>query len=226
MNLHALMTVGLLTAVTLTAVTSVTALTAADAAGGAAQSQPPADDAAARLQLAESSRHGEYVDIAVPGRPTPLRAFVVYPEIATKAAVVIVLHETYGLTDWIRGVADQLAADGFIAIAPDLLTGKGSNGGDTTKFATRGDAIKAAGSLTIDEINAALTAVRTYGAKLPAATGKTVTLAFSGTPRFDGDDRSSPGAVLRQSTGQDSADQPAAQQSWPATISSLYKKVK
>jgi carboxymethylenebutenolidase len=216
MNLHAALMTVLLTA----------AAAGGTAVGGAlAQSWPPADDASAKIRLAESSRHGEYVDILVPGRATPLRAFVVYPETATKASVVIVLHETYGLTDWIRGITDQLAADGFIAIAPDLLAGKAPKGGDTTKFASRDDAIKAARSLTSDEIVAALIAVRAYGVKLPASTGKAVTLAFPGTPRFDGDDRSNPGGVLRQSIGQDTGNQPAAQPAWLTTLTRLSQQV-
>lgn len=202
-------------------------LTAAITVPSAAQSAPPVDDASARVSLNESSRHGEYVDIAVPGRTTPLRAFVVYPEIATKAPVVIVMHETYGLTDWVRGVTDQLAADGFIAIAPDLLTGKAPNGGDTTKFASRDAAVKASATLTGGEIGAALAAIRAYGTKLPAATGQTVTLTFPETPPFDSGPVAGPVAgIVRQPTGQAAANQPAALQGWPATVSSLRQQVK
>ena len=64
-----------------------------------------------------------------------MKLWVVYPERKDKAPVVIVIHEIFGLTDWIRGVADQLAADGFIAIAPDLISGKGPNGGGTESVA-------------------------------------------------------------------------------------------
>jgi hypothetical protein len=116
-----------------------------------AQSVVPRDAEAARAMVDESSRHGEYVDIRAAGSPTSVRAFVVYPEIATKAPVVIVLHEGFGFGDWTRGVADQLAAEGFIAISPDLR---------------RDDLVKM------------LPAVRAYGGKLPAATGKTITLGF------------------------------------------------
>lgn len=80
-----------------------------------------AEDAAARL--ASSPRHGEWITIAT-GPSDSVRAWVVYPERATKAPVVIVVHEIFGLTTWVRAVADQLAADGFIAVAPDLLTGR------------------------------------------------------------------------------------------------------
>jgi hypothetical protein len=135
------------------------------AAPAAAQSVPAADDASARVRLEESSRHGEYVDIAIPSQPTPVRAFVVYPEIATKAAVVVVTQDSptqdgHKLTDLLRGVADQLAADGFIAIAPDLATGAAP-------------------------VGVALHEVHAYGAKLPAATGKTITFLLPGTPRFE-----------------------------------------
>jgi hypothetical protein len=154
----ALMTV-MLTAAAVAATASVAAGRAAAQSG---QSGPPLDDASAKTRLAESSRHGEYVDITVPGGSTPIRAFVVYPEIATKAPVVIVMHESFGLTDWIRGVTDQLATDGFIAIAPDLSS---------------------AASKAPDD--AALQAVHAYGTKLPAATGKTTTLQLQGPSRVE-----------------------------------------
>ena len=80
---------------------------------------PPGADAAAQ-RLASSPRHGEWVMIDAGG--DSIRAWVVYPERRTRAPVVLVVHEIYGLTGWIRSVADQLAADGFIAVAPDLLT--------------------------------------------------------------------------------------------------------
>ena len=93
----------------------------------------PADDMGAVARLAASPRKGEYVTIDVGG--TPMRTWVVRPAGAARAPVVVVIQEIFGLSDWIRGVADQLAAEGFIAVAPDLLAGKGPNGGDTTSFA-------------------------------------------------------------------------------------------
>src|SRR5262245_37502171 len=92
------------------------------------KSLPPAEETA-KDQLNSSPRHGEWVNVDVAG--TPVRTWVVYPERKDKAPVVIVIHEIFGLTDWIRSVADQLAADGFIAVAPDLLSGKGPGGGGT-----------------------------------------------------------------------------------------------
>jgi carboxymethylenebutenolidase len=79
-----------------------------------------ANDVEARL--AASTRHAEWTMVRV-GSSDTVRAWVVYPERPTKAPVVIVVHEIFGLSTWIRGVSDQLAADGFIAVAPDFLTG-------------------------------------------------------------------------------------------------------
>jgi len=137
---------------------------------------PPAEGHA-KARLSASPRHGEYVDVPVAGGPA-LRAFVAYPERKDKAPVVIVIHEIYGLSDWVRGVADQLAADGYIAIAPDLLTGTGPNGGGTEAFATRDDVVAGVRGLTPDAVVTKLNAVRGYGLKLPAANGKTATVGY------------------------------------------------
>jgi carboxymethylenebutenolidase len=143
-----------------------------------AASLPPGEkDAKAAVQ--KSPRHGEYVDVKVEGRDKPVKAYVVYPEVKEKAPVVIVIHEIFGLSDWIKGVTDQLAADGFIAIAPDLLSGKGPSGGGTDELAAGGgDVRKAVQSITPEEATAALNAVREYGMKLPASNGKTATIGF------------------------------------------------
>ena len=89
----------------------------------------PPGEKEAKSTLEKSPRHGEYVDIAVSNARTPLKSYIVYPERKDKAPVVIVIHEIFGLSDWVRSVADQLAADGFIAIAPDMLYGHGKDGG-------------------------------------------------------------------------------------------------
>lgn len=143
----------------------------------AAQSIPPGESGA-KAALEKSPRHGEWADVAVPGAKTPIRTYVVYPERKDKAPVVIVIQEIYGLTDWIRSVADQLAADGFIAIAPDLLSGHGPNGGGTDAFTSRDDVVKAVRGLKPEDVRAGLDAVRDYGIKLPAATGKSATVGY------------------------------------------------
>lgn len=138
---------------------------------------PPGEEQA-KAALEESPRHGEYVDIKVEGVEVPIRAWVVYPERKDKAGVVIVIHEIYGLSDWIRGVADQLAEDGFIAVAPDFISGKGPGGGDTDSVKTRDDVVKLIRALTPDEVTTRLNAVREYTMKLPSANGKTATVGY------------------------------------------------
>jgi len=129
---------------------------------------PPGEEQA-KTVLERSPRHGEYVDLKIEGSDHPLLTWVVYPERRDKAPVVIVIHEIYGLTDWIRAVADQLAADGFIAVAPDLISGKGPGGGGTASVQSRDDVVKLIRGLTDGEVNMKLNAVRSYAIKLPAA---------------------------------------------------------
>ena len=147
-----------------------------------AQSAPsaaiPPGEAGAKAALETSPRHHEWVDVALPGAAGKLSLFIAYPERKDKAPVVLVIHEIYGLTDWIRAVADRLAADGFIAVAPDLLTGRGPGGEGTEKFASRDDIVRAVRELAPAQVAAALDAAGTYGRSLPAASGKLATLGF------------------------------------------------
>ena len=104
-----------------------------------------------------------------------------------KPAVVIVIHEIYGLSDWIRGVADQLAREGFIAVAPDLISGHGPGGGGTDSAGSRDDVVKLIRGLTAEEVTGRLNAVRDWAIKLPAANGKSATIGFcwGGGKSFD-----------------------------------------
>lgn len=138
----------------------------------------PAGEAGAKSALEKSPRHHEWVNITVPGTDVKCSSFVAYPERMDKAPLVIVIHEVYGLTDWVRAVADQLAADGNIAIAPDLLSGMGPGGGGTQAFASRDDVVKAVRDLSSDQVVAILNAVKAYGTALPSATGKFATVGF------------------------------------------------
>lgn len=126
----------------------------------------PADADHAMERLNSSSRHGEWVTVS--RSPTDsIRAWVVYPERKTKAPVVIVIHEIYGLSTWVRAVADQLAADGFIAIAPDLLTMKPRTAGSDTL--TQQEASAAIRTLDPAWVQQQIDAVAKYGMTLPAA---------------------------------------------------------
>jgi carboxymethylenebutenolidase len=139
---------------------------------------PPPAEEAALAALNASPRHGEWVDVALPGSATPVRTWVVYPERSDDAPVVIVTMEIYGLTDWIRSVADQFAAEGFIALAPDLLSGMGPNGGGTAAMADRDAAVAAVRTLAPDEAMRRLDAVRAYALTIPAATDQVGIVGF------------------------------------------------
>ena len=129
----------------------------------------------AKQKLDKSPRHGEWVQIKHDNRT--VQAFVVYPETKAKAPVVIVIHEIFGLTDWARSVADQLAANGYIAIAPDLLSGMGPKGGGSSEFSSQ-EVGKAISWLNPDQITADLNAVADYAKKIPAANGKIAVSGF------------------------------------------------
>ncbi|HEY2827399.1 MAG TPA: dienelactone hydrolase family protein [Pirellulales bacterium] len=133
----------------------------------------------AKKRLDDSPRHGEWVKVNHDNRE--VNCFITYPEVKDKATAVIVIHEIFGLTDWVRGVTDQLAEAGYIAIAPDLLWGKAPNGEGTDAL------IKAEGAQSIgqaiqslppDQITADLNAVYDYVSKLPSCNGKVTVSGF------------------------------------------------
>ena len=138
----------------------------------------PPSEQQAKAALDKSPRHGEYVDIKLPSGGHPVRTWIVYPERKDKAGVVILIHEIFGLSDWLRGTADQLARDGFIAVAPDLISGLGPNGGGTESAASRDDVVALVRAITPDDATAKLNAVRDYAIHLPAANGKSATVGF------------------------------------------------
>ena len=138
---------------------------------------PPSEETA-KAALETSPRHGEFVDVPMPTGGTPIRTWVVYPERKDRAGVVLLVHEIYGLSDWIRGVADQLAREGFIAVAPDLISGLGPGGGGTDSVPSRDDVVKLVRALTPEETEARLSAVRGYAVHLPAANGRIATMGF------------------------------------------------
>jgi len=123
----------------------------------------------AKAKLEKSPRHREWVTVKHDGRS--VETFVVYPESKSKTPVVLVIHEIFGMTDWVQDLADQLAEAGYIAVAPDLLSGMGPNGGRSSAF-TQDKAMEAINHLNPDQITADLNAVADYGKKLPASGGK------------------------------------------------------
>src|SRR6202140_1408002 len=114
----------------------------------------------AKARLEKSSRHAEWVDLKSGDRT--IKAFVVYPERKDKAPVVIVIQEIFGLTDWLRSLCDELAENGVIAIAPDLLSGQKFEDGDS--------AGKGPYALQKEQVQADLDATSNYAlTKIPAA---------------------------------------------------------
>jgi carboxymethylenebutenolidase len=140
----------------------------------------------AKAQLAKSPRHREWVKVKYGNRE--VNSLVIFPEVKKKATAVVVIHEINGLSDWVQQLTDELAEAGYIAIAPDLLSGMGPNGGGTADVATKGgNAVgQAIRDLPPDQITADLNAVADYVSKLPAANGKVAVTGYcwGGTQSF------------------------------------------
>src|ERR1043165_4122497 len=103
----------------------------------------------ARANVDKSPRHREWVTVKHDGRSVD--TFVVYPEVSDKRPVVLIIHEIFGMTDWVQDLADQVAEAGYIAVAPDLLSGMGPNGGRTSSFGP-GKVGESIGKLPPDQI--------------------------------------------------------------------------
>ena len=129
----------------------------------------------AKDKLAKSPRHQEWVTVKHDGRS--VETFVVYPESKDKRPVVLIIHEIFGMTDWVQDLADQVAAAGYIAVAPDLLSGMGPNGGRSSSFA-EGESHEAVSHLNPDQVTADLNAAADYANKIPASNGKLYVAGF------------------------------------------------
>ncbi len=141
----------------------------------------------AQEKLEKSPRHREWVKVKHGDRE--VNCYVAYPEVKDKATAVLVIHEIFGLTDWAKCLADELAEAGYIAIAPDLLSGMASGGGGTAEIAKVGGneaAIQVIQTLPPDQITADLNAAADYVTKLPSCNGKLVVCGFcwGGTQTF------------------------------------------
>ncbi len=129
----------------------------------------------AKAALENSPRHREWVTVKHGDRS--VETFVAYPESKDKTPVVIVIHEIFGMTDWVQDLADEIAAAGYIAVAPDLLSGMGPNGGRSSSL-DQSKAMEAVSHLDPDQVTSDLLAVADYGKKLPASTGKLFVVGF------------------------------------------------
>ena len=139
---------------------------------------PPPPEGGAAEALAASPRHGEWVDVELAGSEQPIATWVVRPEGPDDAPVVLVIHEIFGLTDWVRAVADRLAENGFVAVVPDLLSGLGPDGGGTDSVTSRDEVVRLIRALEPSDAVARLDAVRDHAMTLPATTGRVAALGF------------------------------------------------
>ena len=130
----------------------------------------------AKKNLDKSPRHQEWIKIPAAGRS--LQAFIVYPEVKGKAPVILMVHEIFGHTDWVRSMADDLAAQGYVVIVPDLLSGTGPNGGGSDSYPDQDARVRAVSMLETDAVNTDLNAAANYALKLPAANGKLAVIGF------------------------------------------------
>jgi len=140
-------------------------------------STPPSESGAVAA-LEASPRQGEWVEVDLPGSVDPIMAWVVRPDSNQAAPVVLVVHEIFGLTDWVRAVADRLADNGFVAVAPDLLSGLGPDGGGTAAVPSRDGVVRLIRAIDTDDVVARLSAVRAFASTLGETTGTVATLGF------------------------------------------------
>src|SRR4051794_5409710 len=130
-------------------------------------------------RLQTSPRHHESAEIESAGG-RKVRTWIVYPQVDRPATVVLVIHENRGLTDWVRATADELAEAGYIAVAPDLLSGTGPGGGGTEAYASEQKAIEAISSLKSkqNQVTADLDVVFEYASQMKAANKKVAVAGF------------------------------------------------
>jgi len=158
--------------------------------GGAAQREAPGlnvkpDDLPANWVMAGKTanttpRKNEWIDVPMPGSNAKIHTWVVYPDGTQPAGTVLVLHGASGISDWIRSVADQLAKEGFIALAIDMSSGLGPNGGNFDSFRFTDDLMRATQKLTREDVMGRIMAVRDFAAKMPRSNGKTGSIGFCG----------------------------------------------
>jgi carboxymethylenebutenolidase len=132
--------------------------------------------ASGRTGLDDTPRHDEWIKIEAAGRV--VHTYVVYPEVDHDVMVVVLIHENRGLTDWVRSVADRLAGEGYVAVAPDLLSGRAPGGGRTSDFESSDAARQALYELDTSQVIADLKAVIGYARSMPAANGKVAVTGF------------------------------------------------
>ncbi len=164
----------------------------------------------AKAVLNATYRHRQWINVE--DGSSSIRAFIVYPQRSNKAPVVVVSATKQAASDWIRAAADQVAAEGFIAIVPDVLSGLAANGGDTNDFSNPAEVANALDRLGPQEIARRTEVVRQYAIELPSATGQSASL------NFDSRDAATVTVGKRTSSFSGNAE------TWPQAIAYLVKQ--
>lgn len=151
------------------------ALVALSVVAGLCSAVAAADPVKERLE--NSPRHHEWAEVQTPEGRT-VKCWLVFPEVDKPVPAVVVIHENRGLNDWARSVTDQVAEAGYVAIAPDLLSGTGPDGGGTDSFASEDDARNGIGRLALEQVTADLKAVVAHAKKIESANGKVAVAGF------------------------------------------------
>ena len=128
-------------------------------------------------RLENSPRHHEWIDVKTPEGRT-VKCWVVYPEADKPVPAVVVIHENRGLNDWARSVTDQVAEAGYVAIAPDLLSGTGPDGGNTDAYESEDDARNGIGRLSPEQVTSDLKAVVAHAKQIESANGTVAVAGF------------------------------------------------
>lgn len=137
----------------------------------------PPSGATALGDLGASPRRADFVDIQVPGSAVPVRSWIAYPD-RSPAPIVMVISDLYGLSDWVRSVADAFAAEGFVTVAPDLLTAATPAGSDHPFFLEETRIVPTVARIGPRERTTRLDAVRAWALDLPMANGRAGMVGF------------------------------------------------
>lgn len=104
--------------------------------------------------------------VVIPAGERQVHAYLARPQAGEGKVAVVLIHEIFGLSDWVISVADRLAAAGYLALAPDLLSGMGPEGGRTPDFADQSAITRAVSGLPPAQVSADLRAVAAHAAAL------------------------------------------------------------
>ncbi|MEQ1884488.1 MAG: dienelactone hydrolase family protein [Bryobacteraceae bacterium] len=130
----------------------------------------PANLFTAAGAVSKSPLKHEWVDI--PAGKIKLHTWIHYPQGDSKVPVVLLMHYDAGMDDLQRSMADQLASEGFLVVAPDLTSGMGPKGGNFESFKFPDEALRANLKVTQAEAMRRYRVAYDYAMKMPRSNGK------------------------------------------------------